>query len=67
MSIQVTRASMVHLTSYDTKRRSHLKPLETLFCQKHVHRKLRQAFDAILQQFSSSDNKKPVLSASRSS
>ena len=34
--------------------------------KEHAHRKLRQAFDAILQQFSSNDNKKSMLSANRS-
>ena len=33
--------------------------------QEHAHRKLRQAFDAILQQFSSNDNRKLMLSANR--
>ncbi|KYM83295.1 hypothetical protein ALC53_06226 [Atta colombica] len=32
----------------------------------HTHRKLRQAFDAILQQFSSNGNRKSMLSANRS-
>ena len=36
MSIHVTSASTVHLTSCDTKRRSHLKPLETLCCAKSM-------------------------------
>ena len=34
--------------------------------QEHAHRKLRQAFDAILQQFSSNANRKSMLSANRS-
>ena len=34
--------------------------------QEHAHRKLRQAFDAILQQFSSNGNRKSMLSANRS-
>ena len=34
--------------------------------QEHAHRKLRQAFDAILQQFSSNDNRKSMLYANRS-
>ena len=34
--------------------------------QDHAHRKLRQAFDAILQQFSSNGNRKSMLSANRS-
>ena len=34
--------------------------------QEHVHRKLRQAFDAILRQFSSNGNRKTMLSANRS-
>ena len=33
--------------------------------QEHAHRKLRQAFDAILQQFSSNGNRKSMLSANR--
>ena len=35
----------------------------TVIYQEHTHRKLRQAFDAILQQFSSNGNKKSMLSA----
>ena len=35
--------------------------------QEHAHCKLRQAFDAILQQFSSNGNRKSMLSANRSS
>jgi len=42
------------------------KPLKALIYQEHAHRKLRQAFDAILQQFSSNDNRKSMLSANRS-
>ena len=34
--------------------------------QEHAHHKLRQAFDAILQQFSSNGNRKSMLSANRS-
>ena len=34
--------------------------------QEHAHRKLRQAFDAILQQFSSNGNRESMLSANRS-
>ena len=34
--------------------------------QEHAHRKLQQAFDAILQQFSSNGNRKSMLSANRS-
>ena len=34
--------------------------------QEHAHRKLRRAFDAILQQFSSNGNRKSMLSANRS-
>ena len=34
--------------------------------QEHAHRKLRQAFDAILRQFSSNDNRKSMLSANGS-
>ena len=34
--------------------------------QEHAHRKLRQAFDAILQQFSLNGNRKSMLSANRS-
>ena len=34
--------------------------------QEHAHRKLRQAFGAILQQFSSNGNRKSMLSANRS-
>ena len=34
--------------------------------QEHAHRKLRQAFDAILQQFSSNGSRKSMLSANRS-
>ena len=32
------------------------KPQSTVIYQEHAHRKLRQAFDAILQQFSSNGN-----------
>jgi len=35
-------------------------------CSHTAHRKLRQVFDAILQQFSSNDNRKSMLSANRS-
>ena len=38
----------------------------TVIYQEHAHRKLRQAFDAILQQFSSNGNRKSMLSANRS-
>ena len=34
--------------------------------QEHAHRKLRQAFHAILQQFSSNGNRKSMLSVNRS-
>ena len=39
---------------------------QTVIYQEHAHRKLRQAFDAILQQFSSNGNRKSMLSANRS-
>ena len=37
------------------------KLLKALIYQEHAHRKLRQAFDAILQQFSSNGNRKSML------
>ena len=42
-----------------------LNTQSTVIYQEHAHRKLRQAFDAILQQFSST-NRKSMLSANRS-
>ena len=38
----------------------------TVIYQEHAHRELRQAFDAILRQFSSNGNRKSMLSANRS-
>ena len=43
-----------------------LNPQSIVIYQEHAHRKLRQAFDAILQQFSSNGNRKSMLSANRS-
>jgi len=42
-----------------------LNTQSTVIYQEYVHHKLRQAFDAILQQFSSNSNRKSMLSANR--